>query len=233
LLEISVGFAQKIRNKDAYETRWTKAHIPLLYVQLIAQLVAEDKHGNEDDGHESLRRQSYAREVLDAVGREIRRYRGEGIRFRSAVLNPILQRYRQGVPDGYTPAVCDAISADGRPTITEATIFYLEEDPLSLLFVSSYRRNLIYIPESRWFLRVLLQKANLLSKTSYNFVRANHVKIVAALAKEDDTVTEDGEDSHFTEVEIKAILQEGLDEFFKHELSWTVCVLSLLRMFHL
>ena len=103
LLEITLEWPHKLPKKESYTTRSKTAHIPILYAQLIAQLLAEDDHGDNDNGHESLRRQAYAREVLDAFGREIRRYKGEGIHFHSTVLNPILQRYRQGVPDAYAP----------------------------------------------------------------------------------------------------------------------------------
>ena len=143
LLEITLEWPHKLPKKESYTTRSKTAHIPILY----AQLIAEDDHGDNDNGHESLRRQAYAREVLDAFGREIRRYKGEGIHFRSAVLNPILQRYRQGVPDAYAPAVCDAISGDGRPTINEGTQFYLAVDPVESARSLEYRRNLVY-PES-------------------------------------------------------------------------------------
>ena len=174
LLEITLEWPHKMPKKESYTTRSKTAHIPILYAQLVAQLLAEDDHGNNNDGHESLRRQAYAREVLDAFGREIRRYTGQGIHFRSEVLNPILQRYRQGVPDAYAPAVCDAISGDGRLTITEATQFYLAVDPVESARSLEYRRNLVYIPEARWYLRVLLGKVNLGSARSYNAVLANH-----------------------------------------------------------
>ena len=53
-------------------------------------------------------------------------------------------------------------------------------------------------------------------------VIANQEKISSALAKEGDTITDDGQFSHFNEVEVQAILEEGLKDFFQFELSWTV-----------
>jgi len=244
LLGISLEWPHKLPKKESYTTRSKTAHIPILYAQLLAQLIAEDDHSDHDNGHESLRRQAYARQVLDAFGREIRRYTGEGIHFRSAVLNPILQRYRQGVPDAYAPAVSDAISGDGRPTINEATQFYLAVDPVDSARSSEYRRNLVYIPEARWYLRVLLGKANLRSARSYNAVLANHEKIMAALAEEDSAVTADSQVSHLNAVEVQAILEEDLEDFFEAQfklvvrafrpshgspLTWQHYSLSLLR----
>ena len=84
-------------------------------------------------------------EVFDVAGQEIRFYHAED----------------------------NVILADRRLTITEATIFYLKEDPISSLHASSYHQNLICIFKLRWYLQVLLGMANISNKLSYNFIRAN------------------------------------------------------------
>ena len=107
-------------------------------------------------------------------------------------------------------------------TITKATLFYLVQDPLNPSHSPDYHWNLIYTPEPRWYLWALLEKANIERAQSYNMVTANHQKISTALAKEGNTVTNDGQFSHFNEVEVQAILEEGLEDFFQFELSWTI-----------
>ena len=41
LQEVKVGFRHKLLKRDAYKMRWKTAHVPLLYAQLIAQLLAD------------------------------------------------------------------------------------------------------------------------------------------------------------------------------------------------
>ena len=141
-MHIQVGAHVKIKNKAATKMKWTKpVGIPVVYAQLIAQLLAEDLHGEQNSGHEALRRQSYARQVLDAAGKEIKQYKGPSTAFRSKILTPILQRYRRGTPDGYTPTIRTAVSGDEdvAPTLTDATQFYLSEDPVDPAHIPFYR----------------------------------------------------------------------------------------------
>ena len=226
--ELKVGVNRKVRNKNEYALRWKKLKVPLIYVQLVAQLVAEDLHGGHNTGHEALRRQSYARRLLDHVGNEFRTefnkwkkfFKPCDIRFKT--LNPVLQRYFRGVPDGYTPSVRSAISGSDRPTIRDVTMFYLAVDPCDPDLVPCYRRNLLYIPESRWHLAVILGIARLDSVEHFDRVRVNHDNIMEELALEGATDTADGEESKLNEVEVRAILDEGLEDFFKDQLNRVV-----------
>ena len=202
--------------------------MPLIYVQLIGQLVAEDLHGQHNTGHEALRRQSYARRVLDHVGHEFRREFKEWKRLgkpsdiRFQTLNPILQRYFRGVPDGYTPSVRSAISGSDAPTIRDVTLFYLGEDPCDPDLISAYHRNLLYIPESRWYLAVIFGIAHLDSVEHFEKVRVNHDNIMEELALEGATDTADGDESKLNKVEVCAILDEGLEDFFEDQLNRVV-----------
>ena len=231
--KIRVGARVKSRNKTSTELRWKIVEVPILYVQLIDQFNREDEHGERDKHHESLRRQSYVRQVLDAVGRELKRCGKGGASFRSKVLNPILQRYLRGVPDCYTPSVRAAISGDQEPTITDATAFYLSQDPVDPVHIPHYRRNLIYIVESRWHLCSLLGRVKIGSSIDFNTLRDHHDTVMGAVAEEDTEPSEDsdGETSdeegpvEFSEAEIRVILYEGLDDFFEAELENTVCSL--------
>ena len=226
---LKVGTMLKQRGKNTKEMNWKELDVPIIYVQLIAQLVAEDRHGDHNEGHEALRRQSYARQVLDEVAKEFKREFKEwknnpaGIRFQT--LNPILQRYLQGIPDAYTPSVRRAISGGDEPTIRDVTKFYLSRDPTDPDAVSLYRRNLLYIPESRWFLAVLSGKVKVADIDHFDKVRVNHDNIMEALAEDDGTTTAEGEESNISEVEVRAIFDEGLEDFFEDQLKRVVCVL--------
>ena len=231
LRKLQVGTLVKVRNKDEYKENWKELQVPIIYIQLIAQLLAEDFHGDYNDGHEALRRQSYARRVLDEVGKEFMKYFKEwnrtrnfaGIRFR--VLNPILQRYLRGVPDAYTPVVCAAISGADAPTIREVTEFYLSKDPVDLTAVSLYHRNLLYIPKSRWHLTILMGKADLKDASHFDKVRINHDNIMEALAADDGSSTTPGEESELVKVEVRAIFDEGLQYLFRVQLRRVVRIL--------
>lgn len=130
----------KSQNKNRARKQSKVLKIPFIYVQLIAQLNAENEHGDLDQGHEAVRRQSYARQILDHVARELKGYRGPGAAFHSKVLNPILQRYLQGVADSYTPCVRAGISGlNKEPTISDVTKFYLSMDPTDPKHIRQYR----------------------------------------------------------------------------------------------
>ena len=226
--ELKVGVNRKVRNKNEYALRWKKLKVPLIYVQLVAQLVAKDLHSQHNTGHEALRRQSYARRLLDHFGNEFRtefkkwKKLGKPSDIRFKTLNPVLQRYFRGVPDGYTPSVRSTISGRDHPTIHDVTIFYLGEDPRDPDLVSCYRRNLLYIPESRWYLAVILGIAYLDSVQHFDRVRVNHDNIMEELALEGGSDTADGEESKLNEVEVRAILDEGLEDFFEDQLNRVV-----------
>jgi len=230
LRQLRIGYPKKLPKKDDYKVHWKKLKVPIIYVQLIAQLVAEDFHGDHNNGHEALRRQSYARRVLDEVAKEFRNEFKEwkdnpsAIRFK--VLNPILQRYLQGVHDGYTPSVRAAISGGVEPTLRDVSMFYLSKDPVDPDAVSLYRRNLLYIPESRWHLGVLLGNAILENIRYYDKFRINHDNIMEELSQDDATTTASGEESTINEVEVRSIFDEGLEDFFTDQLERVVRVLQ-------
>jgi hypothetical protein len=176
---------------------------PPFYVQLIYQPLAEDRHGNDNSGYEALRRQSYARQVLEGAGKEIKGYKGPPEKFRSVILTPILQRYLKGVPDCYAPSLHAAVAKGDEPTISDATEFYLGVDPVSHIYIPQYRRNLLYIAESRWYLGVLLKNFDVDNKDGFNTTRTNHDKAMKAVvdepAEDDD---DDGNQHPFNKTEI-------------------------------
>lgn len=193
--------------------------IPAGYCRLISQLSAEITHAALHSGHEALRRCSYAMEVLDAFGTELSSVRSMNADFRSKVLTPILQRQLRGVPDHYTPGVSCAIASDGKVvTIADATEFYLREDPLDPKWIPSYRRNLIYTPEMRWHLGVILGIATVGNEEDYNDVRSRHDLLMKALK----TQTDDHDHTTFSATEVFVLVEEELEGYFEDELEASV-----------
>jgi hypothetical protein len=204
-------------------------HIPAAYHQIVCQLVAEIDLGKRTSQHEVRRRETYAREVLDAFGRELEGFRSFSkpamVGFRSAVLTPILQRQLSGVPDAYTPSVHRAIMGSrDKPTIEAATRFYLSDDPTDPENIPNYRRNLLSVQEARWHLGRVLGNAPPLAEDEvhveyYNRFLEDHDSIMAAINKHGyEGYNEDGI-PYLTQVERSAIERERLELFFVAELA--------------
>ena len=201
--------------------------IPAAYYRVVCQLTAEIAHASNHSGHEALRRCSYAMEVLDAFGAELSLIRSANADFRSKVLTPILQRHLRGVPDHYTPVVSLAFTSDEEAvTISDATNFYLKEDPTDPQWIPSYRRNLISIPEVRWHLSVVLGKAKLGDGTHYDKIRKQHDTLMKILSEQ----STDDEDSDivasFSTEEVALIVEEELEDYFGEELADSVWMIA-------
>ena len=166
-------------------------------------------------------------EVLDAFGAELTSVRSTTANFRSKVLTPILQRHLQGVPDHYAPQVSLVISANDDVTIGDATKFYLGQDPTDPQWIPTYRRNILYVPEVRWHLCVVLGKVKLGDADAYNRIRREHDDLING--HRDDGSDEDDSTIAFGEAEVDVIVQDGLEEYFAEELANVVCTNPLLH----
>jgi len=242
------GELRNIRVKAPRQRRgaapgWANRKIPAPYDRIVAQFLAEEAHSKGDNGHESVRRQSYVSEVLSEFTKELLQYDGPDVAFRSKVLTPILQRQLWGVHDAYAPMVRDAILDDGdedetegdgngedgagdesqkKLTIRRATSFYLSEDPTDPGFIPTYRRNLIYIPEARWHLASLLQENVIGDKTWYKGIRDHHSALMRATNEIVEEPSEEGAVPKFTPMEVNVLVSEGIETFFGPELERVV-----------
>jgi hypothetical protein len=156
---------QNIKQQGGLST-FAKYEIPAVYHWIICQLVAEDIQPQVNSSHEAARRQAYAQWVLDAFARKLKVIDDNSTSamalFQSSVLTSIVQRQKAGLPNAYSPTVRTGIKqSPGPPTITEATIFYLGEDPTIPELIPYYRRNLLYIPEAHWHLGVVIGSVSL------------------------------------------------------------------------
>jgi hypothetical protein len=220
----------------------TTYSIPAPYHRIVSQLACEEAHAEHHNSHESYRRQAYALRVLDEFAKELLEGDPPTASFRSRVLTPILQRQLMGVHDAYTPSVRRAIAdGDGEPTITDATTCYLSLDPVDPTYIPYYRHHLLYLPEARWHLGVIMDPSRIGNAVYYNMVRANHDSIMQEPSidaedtgeppstDKDDTdeppstdAEEADEPPPLTREEVRVVLQEDLAEFFQPELDRVV-----------
>jgi hypothetical protein len=202
---------------------YREAQILAPYDRVLAQLIAEDLHGDTHRSHEAYRRQQYARRVLDAFGKEYTAYAGSPILFRSHVLTPILQRQLFGVPDSYLPAVSTVVGNGAQhPTIQQATEFYLKEDPTDPQLIPTYRYNMVFIPEIRWHLATVLGTGKIGDDACYNRIRANQDDLMSSLTGASEVEDEMGSNACFDEAMVAVIMAEHLDTFFAHELEQVI-----------
>lgn len=228
--EINYGRLRKIPDKKTLKWSAKIINIHIQYARVIQQFVFEDNHAKQNKGHEALRRRTYAQRVLDRLGMELdswqRDYAKDGwewSHFRSTTLTPILQRQLRGVPDAYGPAIRKAITpSNSIPTIGQATTFYLGVNPLSTGCIPYYRRHLLYVREARWHLAILMGKVDIKSVEDFDRSLRHHDVIMDALCESPRPTP--GSIPPLNQVEAVVITVEGIDEFFRQELSWTVSI---------
>lgn len=232
LHEVLYKSSRRRPGKLRAEVNWIPYLVPAPYDRIISQLLCKANHAKRHSSHESLRRGEYALKVLDVFATEHLAFQSTGLApasFRSKTLTPILQRHRLGIHDAYAPFVRAGISSEAEPlTIEDVTDFYLGVDPTDPEFIPSYRRNLLYLPDSRWHLGLTLgvvpKKDKGAAISHYNRVRDNHDAIMKSLQAEDKTepIT-DGIDL-LSHAEVAAIIDEGLEGFFRSELDQVVSI---------
>jgi hypothetical protein len=96
------------------------------------------------ESHNCMFRATYLIKVPDCFADELQRFAGKPtmspVRFRSQVLNPILQRQRQGVYD-HEPGM---VKVDAGETLSAAAAYYLKVDPLEPRRIDDLRRAILY-----------------------------------------------------------------------------------------
>ena len=212
--------------------------IHVAYARVVDQFVLECEHAKEHLGHEAVRRQSYAMEMLDLFAEEVMAYEGPAVEFRSKVLTPVLQRHLFGLPDGNASTVSRAIRPDGQPpTIKDATIFYLTADPLDPRWIPNYRRNAIAIPQVRWHLRILIDEFQCYPNSIvgyyayYNSVLQNQVELMARIADLREIDAVHNGIPLFKLPHVVVIVCERLDIFYEKELERVVRHIPILSYY--
>jgi len=210
-------------------TDWKEYAIPAPYQHIVCQLIAEDLHARStaNNTHEAIQRQTYAKKVLDEFGKELYKLTSPPTAsFQSKVLTVILQRHVEGVPDAYAPTVRTAIAGGVDPgefglTIQAVTEWYLRGDPVKSDNMALFRRHLLYLPDVRWHLGILVKKrTGAAAKQFYNLVRANHDRVMEDIAEDrpPPAAEQEGDPPPLTQTEVSVIISEGLNGLFRPEL---------------
>jgi len=89
-----------------------------------------------------------------------------------------------------------------------------------------YCRNLLYIPEVRWHLCIVLGKVKPRDTDAYNRIRCEHNDLINA--HQDDTSDDNGSNDDdsttvFGKAEVAVIVQDKLEEYFAEELANMIC----------
>lgn len=119
--------------------------------------------------HNCLSRAVYLIKILDAFAAEVMgkfSQRKSDPRFRSAVLNPILQRQLHGVNDSEATSVQQQVG----DTVEQAVEFYLLIDPLDPAYTLHVMHNILYVWPVRLSLGLLGVQAN---KSTFDNVMQN------------------------------------------------------------
>ena len=230
---VELGRLRKVKDKQVSRVFYTPFKVPAVYHRLASQLVAEEAQGRRHNSHESRRRQMYARQVLDSFAEELLKNAAEPpetqvppASFRSHTLTAILQRQLRAVHDAYRPSVRGAMIKKGERSLTlsRVTEIYLHEDPTLAYLAPRYRRHLLYLPEPRWHLGIVVNPDRLGDAGFYNAVREHHDRIMMAVREEKgrDIVRDSQGMPLLRRAEVVAIVREGLEEFFSQELSAVV-----------
>ena len=224
LHDISYGKRKK-QSGDKKKWNMVTKRVPVQYARLLHQFLLEIDLAKHNKAHEILRRQTYAEKVLDEFALELNRFRGVENDFRSKVLTPILQRQLNGIPDPQGPAICKVFDPKhGIPTIGAVTKLYLGIDPLDPRYINSYRHNLVYIREARWHLAIILGKADGKSEEDFIITLKHHDCIQQKMKT--SPRPEGGEFPRWNDVEVAAVVEEELDDWFEAELERVVSTIS-------
>ena len=210
----------KVLNRTGIRIKKKEMEIPAAYVRLIDMFNKLEEHGLFDHSHEGQRRSSYAERMIEELGKELWSTSVVGKEFRSKVLNPVMQRHKLGIPADYTPTVERAVSRGRQPTIRDATRLYLEHDPVDPAAIHSYRRNVIYIPEARWHLGIMLGVIKIDNEEVFHDFHTNTDTMILDRKTNPPNPIEHNSQGvpAYTRIETEVIINEGLEVFFKDEL---------------
>ena len=167
--------------------------------------------------------------VLNLFGDELFPLKGQWASFCPKLLTPLLQRQLWGVEDFYTPSAQEAVAGSSPPlTISDATKFYLADDPADPVFSATYLQNICYVTLARWHLAILMGKVEVGDEDAYVTFREHTDTMVQALLDDGGDSQDDGEDGSsmkvpgFWQQEVILLVQEHLGSFFADELEQNV-----------
>lgn len=191
------------------------------YLRVLAGFLQEIQFMEDDklQSHNCLFRATYLSMILDMFVEELPRIPAKTPwRFRSRVLNPLLQRQLRGIHDD-DPTQVEMEVGHGRAA---AGKFYLELDPLDPKLANQMLRNILYIWQVRLSLGYLMATTRG-EEQSMTSAITNTKDLLESRAKTPDDVW----DSHvLMDYEIRLVQRETLEAFYKPLLLVSIFFLS-------
>lgn len=152
---------------------------------------------------------TYAQQVIDTFADELfsRRHVEGGLKWRSRVLNPILQRQLQGM--GHESLLsAHFIGLEGKELNEAIDEFYLHRDPLQPSQQNTLRWGVIYATDARWSLTVSTNPQMIGDECHYNQCRIHTRSLIKTLVYK-------GADSEELEnLEVAVVVSENIDHHF-------------------
>ena len=176
------------------------------YHRVVAGLVREIEFVSMDGITDkvTLARAAYLVKILDRFGDELLEFTKEpGPRWRSRVLNPLLQRQLRGLTDGQMEDVKKMVGS----SVEDAVRFYLVEDPLDPKNTLKMMHNILYI----WPVRHSLVCLN---RAGSEFLSENTMTNTKYLVEYCQGM-EDWKSGSLYEFELKIIQQEEMTNYYK------------------
>lgn len=191
------------------------------YARLLAGFNADIEHARANHSGNALFRQTYVEKVVDAFAQELRsRPPGKrALMWRSRVLNPILQRQFHGYCDHESPMLQAHFDKLAGEDLDNAIInFYLARDPLDADQQQPLRRGILYVTAPRRFLG--LEQSLWQDPSHYEKCRRNTSTLLKHLAE-----AESPEADEVLEAELKVIVAEMLESYYRDDLDEVGCSL--------
>jgi hypothetical protein len=195
----------------------TYRKLPFGYLRVLLGFIREIEFMTTDQlkSHNCLFRATYLMKVIDQFVLELPRISSAAPeRFRSRVLNPILQRQLAGLPDHEPKSIRDHV---GR-THKDSAKFYLVNDALDPRFRMELLRNLLYI----WSVRLALGFLNnpgQCTEDAFETVISNTEALVQGrLAVEDD----EWDNEIISDYKITVFTAENLRSYYEDVISSAV-----------
>ena len=197
------------------------------YARILAGLQADISHGRINTSGMTLFRQTYAEKIFDEVATELKTAYGDGTaelgyRWRSEVLNPLLQRQLQGYPDHEAPMLAKHFEGfTGSALSTAIDNFYFAKDPLAPENQRALRRGVLYVTEYRVFLFVGKHQEAERDLDHYSTAR----KVTTELYKELANNPEGAEGDKLSKFEVRVIVAELLEDYYLEDVEASVSVM--------
>jgi len=173
------------------------------YFRILDSLAVDIEHGNVNTLMGVVFRQAYAEQIIDKFVGELPGPSRFPSRWRSAVLNPILQRQLHGFGDNDPSRLKTHFNTLPQPAQTS---FYLEYDPLHPSMLPRLQKGIMHVTVARWHLGLI--DRTYLSEDWYRSCEEATGELIFIYQKH-------GHSDQWRKQQAKVLLKEGLSAFME------------------